>query len=517
MGIWVNGVSCTEWGVTNIQTSSATATSFTFETDIVFNTLRVEFSDYSSMSSSAQGITQPYFDYQSTSGTQTDTITCNNGSLPGKTLRIWLDYLWDQPYVTVNFTSPPEVTWPTNISASQEMNGTTKITWKACTGSGGTGTESLTYTIHKGENGPVLKTTSATTVTLDIASCFGYGTNVQIYVRSHYGTADEWNYINKTFYAPSISPPSSLKISDSIGPSTTISWSAAKLSHTTGTITYTVLKNGVPISGGTTPSTKYDILESVAKTWGSSAVTLTVQANGTDLSNTYSGRTLTSAASNGVSYTYSSITDCKVPETFTISNSLSYMPVQLTWNGAENGVLNTITAYHIQYQDCADGTSWPNTWIDLETDCPVSPLEVSPPDTIGHYRRFRIQVKGSAGADYYSDWLISSNILRKDMAPFKGFTDHELITLSTKIKAIHMTEMQNRINEILIFEGKQPYAFTQFVAGQTKLTGWTNHVNELRSALNQLDNLTVEWIEILENRPRADVINQIRNVINLYN
>ena len=49
---------------------------------------------------------------------------------------------------------------------------------------------------------------------------------------------------------------------------------------------------------------------------------------------------------------------------------------------------------------------------------------------------------------------------RKPLAPFDGFTDPELIVLSTKIKAIHMTEMQNRINEILIFEGKQPYTFT---------------------------------------------------------
>lgn len=211
------------------------------------------------------------------------------------------------------------------------------------------------------------------------------------------------------------------------------------------------------------------------------------------------------------------ISDCIPPLEFKVVEELSNTSTELTWSGEESGSQNTITAYHIQCQDCADGTSWPDIWIDLETDWPASPLEVSPPDTIGHYRRFRIQVKGSAGADYYSDWLISSNTLRKDMTPFEGFTDNELTALSTKIKAIHMTEMQNRINEILIFEGKQPYTFTQIVAGQTKLTGWTNHVNELRSALNQLDNLTVEWIEILENKPRADVINQIRNVINLYN
>ena len=233
-----------------------------------------------------------------------------------------------------------------------------------------------------------------------------------------------------------------------------------------------------------------------------------------------------SAVSNGeesaivytsVMYYKPSYTKIEKPSDLATDVELCIDSAQLTWDAGKEGTNNSIISYHIQYQDCADGTSWPNTWIDLETDWPASPLEVSPPNTVGWYRRFRIQVKGSAGSNYYSDWLISSNSLRKDMAPFEGFTDPELTALSTKIKAIHMTEMQNRINEILIFEGKQPYSFTQIVAGQTKLTGWTNHVNELRSALNQLDNLTVEWIEILENRPRVDVINQIRNVINLYN
>jgi hypothetical protein len=143
------------------------------------------------------------------------------------------------------------------------------------------------------------------------------------------------------------------------------------------------------------------------------------------------------------------------PKVLSVNEELSHQPTWLTWSGEESGNQNDIIGYHIQYQDCIDGNSWPNTWIDLETDWLASPLEVSPPDTIGYYRRFRIQVKGSAGEDYYSDWFTSDDaILRKDMTPFEGFTDSELTALSTKIKAIHMTEMQNRINEILIFEGK---------------------------------------------------------------
>lgn len=207
------------------------------------------------------------------------------------------------------------------------------------------------------------------------------------------------------------------------------------------------------------------------------------------------------------------ISACIPPREFKVLNELSKASTDLMWSGEESGSQNTITAYHIQCQDCADGTSWPSTWIDLETDWHASPLEVSPPDTVGHYRRFRIQVKGSAGADYYSDWLISSNILRKDMAPFEGFTDPEPIALSTKIKAIHMTEMQNRINELLLFNGKESFSFTPIIAGQTRLTGWTEHISELRSAIDRYNSLHDEWLEIQENRPRADVVQQLRNIM----
>lgn len=451
--------------------------------------------------------------YNMSSGTTVSLTTAFPGySLVGKYVSIGNNENYQEILVQIVAYTPPSVTWPTSITASQNNDGTTTIKWNACTGSGGTGSESLTYTIHKGDNGSSLWSGSATTATLNIANCFGYGSSVQIYVRSHYGTAEEWNYINKTFYAPSISPPSSPKVSASIGPTTTLSWSAAKLNYTTGTITYTVLKNGASI--GTTTSTSYAISEDEAKTWGSSAVTLTVQAKGTSLSNTYSGSTLTSSVSSGVSYTYATVTACVAPKVFSVSDSLSYTPVQLTWDGAEDGVVNAIAAYHIQYQDCADGTSWPETWIDLETDWPASPLEVSPPATIGHYRRFGIQVKGTAGEDYYSEWFTSDDaILRKDMAPFEGFTDSELTALSTKIKAIHMTEMQNRINDLLLFNGKEAYSFTSIEAGKTRLSGWTSHVTEIRNATDSLKPSHEDWLEITENRPRVDVMTQLRDII----
>ena len=506
MGVWINGTSCAEWGTTTIQLSSASDSSFTFKTDVISG-IRVEFSDYTTVRSSLYGSSDTCHDYNTES---TDTLSISS-SLAGKTLNIWSIGLWSQPYVVVNFTAPPSLTINT-FTAAQQNDGTVKFTSKA-TGSYGSG--NISYTIKTGSttlHSFTGSSGSSIAKTTNIASSLKYGTSYTFTLTATYSGVTKTKSVSKKFTAPSISPPSSLKSSASIGPSTTLTWSAAKLSNTTGTITYTVLKNGASI--GTTTSTSYTIQESVASTWGSSPVTLTVKASGTGLSNTYSGSTLNSAESSEVSFTYAAFTVCKKPDDLRLEKNLSYNSlIDLIWSGEEPGVQNDIVGYHIQYQDCADGTSWPETWIDLETDWLASPLGVLPPDKTGRYRRFRIQVKGSAGSKYYSDWLISSNSLRKDVAPFEGFTDPSLVQFGTKIKASHMTEMQNRINDLLLFDGKEAVSFTKIIAGQTKLSGWTAHVTEIRHGIETLGRAPDTWIKITENRPRVDVMNQLRDKV----
>lgn len=418
---------------------------------------------------------------------------------------------WDS-YGYAYWFADPTLSNVTGLSATQLDNGYVRIKWNACSGSyGSTG---ITYRIRTGSaTGTQVWSGTTNSVDLSIASKFSYGTSYRIYVVAEYSGISKNSSVTRTFTAPYVTQPTNLISTATIGPNTTLSWSASSVKHTTSTsgITYTIYKDETSIA--TTASTSYEITESIASAW-SGTVTFTVKASATGLSNTYSGTTITSVASNGVSYTYASVTDCIAPKTFKVSDSLSYTPVQLTWDGAEDGVVNAITSYHIQYQDCADGTSWPDTWIDLETDWPASPLEVSPPDTIGHYRRFRIQVRGSAGEDYYSDWFTSDDaVLRKDMAPFEGFTDPELTALSTKIKAIHITEMQNRINDLLLFNGKEAYSFTSIEAGKTRLSGWTSHVTEIRNATDSLKPSHEDWLEIIENRPRVDVMTQLRDII----
>ena len=142
---------------------------------------------------------------------------------------------------------------------------------------------------------------------------------------------------------------------------------------------------------------------------------------------------------------------------------------------------------------------------------------MSPSSTYGNYRKFRVRTQGAAGSDYYSDWLESENVLRRDHAALAGFTDSTLTAGTSLVKALHMQELQDRTNTLRAFYGLTAYAFTTITAGQTSLAGWTAHVNEIRAAIEEVCTASKKthetWISFSINCPRADVIQQLRSVI----
>lgn len=93
----------------------------------------------------------------------------------------------------------------------------------------------------------------------------------------------------------SLTAPSNLRLSAASGSTVAASWTASVLSGATGTILYSIRKNGTQFA--TTENTSFTIPESTMNTWGTSPVTITVVA-------TVSALSLVSGASNGVSFTY---------------------------------------------------------------------------------------------------------------------------------------------------------------------------------------------------------------------
>ena len=107
-------------------------------------------------------------------------------------------------------------------------------------------------------------------------------------------TSNATNEITYT-YSPTLIGPSNLKINEAtlyIGQSATLTWSEASLSNG-GSIIYSIRKDGVEFD--TTTDITYTITEDIAKTWGTSAISLTIVAIG-------GGKT--SSASNAVTFTY---------------------------------------------------------------------------------------------------------------------------------------------------------------------------------------------------------------------
>lgn len=216
-----------------------------------------------------------------------------------------------------------------------------------------------------------------------------------------------------------------------------------------------------------------------------------------------------------ITVNYELYSACGAPTTCELSATLATGNVTLSWSGAKAGTGNAITGYEVQRCESANGSAW-GSWSTLKTVSTTATsgsLSVAPPSTAGNYYKYRVRTQGKAGSSYYSGWKTSSNTLRRDHAPLEGFTDATLTAGTTPIKAIHMQELQTRVNTLRTFYGLSTFAFTAIVAGETSLAGWGAHVMEIRSAVDEIGKAHDAWIEFTTNRPRADIVQQLRDVV----
>lgn len=196
-----------------------------------------------------------------------------------------------------------------------------------------------------------------------------------------------------------------------------------------------------------------------------------------------------------------------------VTETVSRDAVELSWGAGSAGTNNSVTGYDVQYQDSADGSTWPSGWT-TASGSPVTgtSMNVSPPTTVGYYRRFRVRTRGSAGSDYYSDWVISENVLRRKWNDFGAWTDPTL-SVGGDLRAVHMTEMQERIKTIRSFYGLSAAAFTTITGGVTLAADWVDHISEIRTAIDGITTDHAAWITATAGEPAVDVMNQMRSII----
>lgn len=206
---------------------------------------------------------------------------------------------------------------------------------------------------------------------------------------------------------------------------------------------------------------------------------------------------------------YRPYTKCGAPTSCAVDTTLSLVATILRWSGATAGQGNPISKYEVQRRSRSPRGSW-SDWSQLEVTSGTS-ISVSPPTTAGHYYQYRVRTQGTAGEAYYSDWKVSTNALRKAHQAIPAFTDPTLVVGQTEVKAVHITELQNALNNILLpFAGLEKIAFS-IIVKDSSAKHWGAHVQELKSAIDSIISQHETWVP-MQDEVTADVIEQLRKL-----
>lgn len=206
-------------------------------------------------------------------------------------------------------------------------------------------------------------------------------------------------------------------------------------------------------------------------------------------------------------------TDCGAPTSPEVHATLSRGAVTLSWGAGSAGTNNSVTGYDVERRESTDGSSW-GSWATV-SGSPVTgtSLDVTPPDTVGNYYQYRVRTRGSAGSNYYSGWVTSTNTLRRKWNAFGAWTDATLTAGVSSIRAVHLTQLQERIAAIRAFYGLSAYAFTAVTARKTKIAQWAALIGELRSAIDGITTNHAAWNTLEAGKPRIAHITQLRDII----
>ena len=210
---------------------------------------------------------------------------------------------------------------------------------------------------------------------------------------------------------------------------------------------------------------------------------------------------------------YNPTTNVSAPTSPSVSATLSRGAVTLSWGAGSAGTNNSVTGYDVEQRESTDGSSW-GSWATV-SDSPVTvtSLDVTPPGTVGNYYQYRVRTRGSAGSDYYSGWVTSTNTLRRKWNAFGAWTDATLTAGVSSIRAVHLTQLQERVAAIRAFYGLSAYAFTAVTARKTKIATWAALIGELRSAIDGITTNHAAWNTLEAGKPRIAHITQLRDII----
>lgn len=102
-------------------------------------------------------------------------------------------------------------------------------------------------------------------------------------------------------------------------------------------------------------------------------------------------------------------------------------------------------------------------------------------------------------------------MLPQELLPW---TDSPIIKGTTRIKAVHMTELQTNINRQREALALAAWPFVTIRAGYTSIGDWTAHVEEMRAAIDDAGRTPSDgWTTIDINSPSAAIIEELRAAV----
>lgn len=212
-------------------------------------------------------------------------------------------------------------------------------------------------------------------------------------------------------------------------------------------------------------------------------------------------------------YFYFPISKVGAPTSPKVAATISRTAVELSWGAGSSVDGNSVTGYDVQYRESSDGSSWGSWTTASGSPVTATSLSVVPSATVGNYRQYRVRTRGSAGESYYSAWVTSTNTLRRKWAAFGAWTDATLTAGVSGIRAVHLTQLQERVNMIRVFFGLGAFAFTVITARKTKIALWASLIQEIRDAIDGITTAHDSWNTLETGKPRIAHITQIRSII----
>ena len=217
----------------------------------------------------------------------------------------------------------------------------------------------------------------------------------------------------------------------------------------------------------------------------------------------------------GTNYLYIDyVTPCGKPSNVKIAKSKSYgESVKLSWDAGEDGSDNPIIAYEIARKEMYSPSGQMGPLEIYQTvGASTTEIDVPPPETVDNWYYYRVRSIADAGPEFNSAYETTTG-LRRALPELIAYTDTVLTAGQTRIKAVHMTQLQQNINTLRVAYGFTAYSFTAIKAGYTSLGGWLGHITEMRAAIDGMGRDHEAWIVITENRPSAAVMEQMRRVV----